>query len=385
MFVPIIVLIIAEGELGDVHSRLSAAQECDMLTTVNGEDLCIRYRFENSGRLLLVTLIQQFPEGFAMPSVRSTFLLWKDRDVRVTARMHTGGMFTIPAPYVIVSDLLGFSKRKIQFGEAREVTILASIARMRTELFKPKNYRMLPGNIVSRYAGSGYEFHSIRKYEEGQPLRHVNWKTSARLDELWMNEFVSERSGTTLIILDVRMIDMNEEITANFAGRATFAASSIAYSAAMERNSIGMLVLGERLFRVKADYGIRQFRRISHLLASTGVSRHSSPAQIDRAAEVYGHAYEQYVVISPLADDETVDSVASLSLNVRDVWTIVPLIFEKTSPDSGENVARELLRITQQNNAIRLSRVCRAVVWDRNESLESAIETAGKITTGRFR
>ena len=381
MFLSVIILIVMESDLRDAGGDFSSIQECDTGTTIVGEKLHLSYTFENAGRLLLVSLVQDFPEGFHNPAVRRTFLLHRTRSVSISITMDEGGMFSIPRPRVFISDLFRISARSIDFGEVREITVLSGVARMRTELFRPKNYRMLPGNIASRYAGSGYEFHSIRQYDEGQPLHHVNWKTSARLDELWVNDFVSERSGTMLIILDVKMIDSDEDLTKRYAGRAAFAASSMAYSAIMERNSVGMIVLGERPFRVKPDYGIRQFQRISHLLASIGISRHPSPAQIDKAAEVYGKAFAQHVVISPLADDETLDSVATLAMNFRDVWTIVPIIFERTSTRTGEDVARELLRLSQQNNAIRLSKVCRTITWDRSEALQSVIEIAGKAMT----
>ncbi len=384
MFVPVILLMIIEGDIENAETRLSAEQQCDNTEHLIGDEVNIRYTFKNSGRLLFATLVQDFPDAFHVSAIRHSFWLRGKRSINITIRLTEGGIFRIPPPRVLVSDMFRISVRTVEFGVERELTVLQSVGKIRTRLFRPLSYRMLPGNIVSRYAGSGFEFHSVVRYIEGQAVRHVNWKASARFDDLWVNEFISERSGTLLIILDGKMIDRDEEITGKFTSRASFAASSIAYSAVRERNAVGIIVVGEKVHRIKPDYGFRQFQRILQLLTSLGVSSRPSPVQIDRAAAAYGHSYAQFVVVSPLANEETLDSIASLALNYRDVWTIVPLIFGKASASTGVEIAGELLRLRQQNNAIRLSRVCRTLIWDQNADFQSTVESAANAAVRRM-
>ncbi|MGZ4846381.1 MAG: DUF58 domain-containing protein [Halobacteriota archaeon] len=44
----------------------------------------------------------------------------------------------------------------------------------------------------TRQAGAGYEVSHLRPFATGDPLKHVNWKASARLNQLMTKEFVAE-------------------------------------------------------------------------------------------------------------------------------------------------------------------------------------------------
>lgn len=73
-------------------------------------------------------------------------------------------------------------------------------------------------------------FHALREYQRGDDLRHVHWRTSARMDRLMVRHFVDTRYTQELILLDTRAESYLEnsfedavEITASI-GRASEAA-----------------------------------------------------------------------------------------------------------------------------------------------------------------
>lgn len=60
------------------------------------------------------------------------------------------------------------------------------------------------GRFSSRQAGSGIEFHSTRPYQDGDPLRRVDWNHVARTGELTTIEFREERTITVIVVVDAR-------------------------------------------------------------------------------------------------------------------------------------------------------------------------------------
>ena len=67
--------------------------------------------------------------------------------------------------------------------------------------------RLLSGTLVGDYSsarkGSGLEFDQIRDYQEGDDVRFIDWKATARQDKLLIREYIEERSRSLIIVVDV--------------------------------------------------------------------------------------------------------------------------------------------------------------------------------------
>ena len=66
--------------------------------------------------------------------------------------------------------------------------------------------RRLDGRLQGDYRtprrGSGLDFHGLRPYVEGDDARHIDWNSTARLDEPQIREFNEDRELTTWLVLD---------------------------------------------------------------------------------------------------------------------------------------------------------------------------------------
>ncbi len=67
--------------------------------------------------------------------------------------------------------------------------------------------RLLSGSLVgdsrSALKGTGFEFDQIREYQQGDDVRFIDWKASARMDKLLIKQYVEERSRTIFLAVDV--------------------------------------------------------------------------------------------------------------------------------------------------------------------------------------
>ena len=67
--------------------------------------------------------------------------------------------------------------------------------RLVTELFS--------GNYRSSFQGSGIEVEDIRKYEEGDNVRDIDWTATAKLGEPYIKKYRETRELSTFVIVDV--------------------------------------------------------------------------------------------------------------------------------------------------------------------------------------
>ncbi len=67
--------------------------------------------------------------------------------------------------------------------------------------------RLLRGSLVgqssSAVKGSGFEFDQIREYQQGDDVRFIDWKSSARMDKLMIRQYIEERSRSIVLAVDI--------------------------------------------------------------------------------------------------------------------------------------------------------------------------------------
>lgn len=59
------------------------------------------------------------------------------------------------------------------------------------------------GFFCTRSHGSGYDFDQLREYQQGDDVRFIDWKSSARTNSTLIREYKDEKSRFVYIILDV--------------------------------------------------------------------------------------------------------------------------------------------------------------------------------------
>lgn len=68
----------------------------------------------------------------------------------------------------------------------------------------PGHDRVAPETAQAR-SRSGIEFHGVREYREGDSLRRVHWRSTARRGQLIVREFEDDATGRVTLLLDTRI------------------------------------------------------------------------------------------------------------------------------------------------------------------------------------
>jgi uncharacterized protein (DUF58 family) len=130
-------------------------------------------------------------------------------------------------------------------------------------LVRPLGTQAAVGDQVARTKGEGIELAELRSFSEGDDLRRVNWRASARTGELVVNELHPERNTAVVILLDT----FAELGTGrNPLDECVRAASALAERYLARRDRVGLLPLGGTMRWLRPASGAVQRQRIVETL-----------------------------------------------------------------------------------------------------------------------
>jgi uncharacterized protein (DUF58 family) len=271
------------------------------------------------------------------------------RPDRVELRYHWWAprpcLVTIPPPVVHWQDALGLAGRPVAVAAdplhvERFPPELARVGRAKLRRTTPQ-----PGEVQSSRRGDSGEFFAVRETAPSDTSRQINWRASARAGHLLTNDYLLERTGDLLILLDLRPSPLGPERDAAVTAVARAAALGIAAGFLSEKSRVGVGLYSEFLESVPLSSGRAHRYRIARLLESARPSQESGPPE--RIAVAVRRRFPPGVttlLISPLADLD--DALVMLrSLRQRGYAPIVlspsPLALEP--PRTGRPTEDELL------------------------------------------
>jgi uncharacterized protein (DUF58 family) len=115
----------------------------------------------------------------------------------------------------------GFLRKLREVPTRQEILVLPNV--QPTEEF----YEILPllsGEVESFYKGRGHDLYSIRDYQEGDTARHVDWKASAKAQQIKVREFTREDERRLVLIFDNQMPKADDALLAKFEKGVSFCA-----------------------------------------------------------------------------------------------------------------------------------------------------------------
>ncbi len=198
-------------------------------------------------------------------------------------------------------------------------------------LLAPWHVRRLTGAHRSRTAARGIEYADIRAFGPGDSPRDINWRASARANELLISQRHPDRS-THLILLIDSFADANLDFPA-ILGESIEAAMALAESHLSASDRVGLIDLGGVIRWVTPGSGRHHLQRLVDALLATRLYHSEADRTITTvpAPALPGRSF--VLALSPLLDPRFVDSLDALRGAGHDVALVefVPAI-DDTSP-----------------------------------------------------
>jgi uncharacterized protein (DUF58 family) len=105
---------------------------------------------------------------------------------------------------VFVNTRIGFVRRKINIPAQEMVPVYPSFIQMRKfEMYAISNRLTDVGIKKIRRVGHTMEFDQIKEYVRGDDVRSINWKATARTNDLMVNQYQDERSQNVINVIDM--------------------------------------------------------------------------------------------------------------------------------------------------------------------------------------
>ena len=114
-------------------------------------------------------------------------------------------------------------------------------------LFATENRLSQIGVLHRRRRGEGLEFHQLRDYREGDAMRQIDWKATARRGRLIAREYEDERDQHVVFLIDCGRRMMARDGTLSHFDQALNAVLLLAYVALRQGDAAGLMTFaGER-------------------------------------------------------------------------------------------------------------------------------------------
>lgn len=186
--------------------QLLASRRVDPRLSLGDDNLVSIRIINNSSRAVDLELVDELPVQFQERDFGESFQLteYSDRQVRYMLHPTERGVYVFGKLLFFVGTRVGLVQRRLAFGDlSEEVSVYPSIIQMKQQLLRVRQLLRREGSDAKqrRFARS-YEFDQIKNYVAGDDYRLLNWKATARSNELMLNTFVEERSQQIVALID---------------------------------------------------------------------------------------------------------------------------------------------------------------------------------------
>lgn len=201
----------------------------------NGDENEIRLYLENFYPFTAsITIIDEIPHQFQVRDINFKVQLeaGRSKTFRYTLRPVKRGEYHFGSLNVFVTSPVGFFSRRFVFSSDKVVPVYPSFVQMRKfELLAISNNLTDAGVKRIRKIGQNTEFELIKDYIAGDDFRVINWKASARKNQLMVNQYQDERSQQMYCVIDkgrVMQMPFNGLSLLDYAINASLVISNIA-------------------------------------------------------------------------------------------------------------------------------------------------------------
>jgi uncharacterized protein (DUF58 family) len=125
------------------------------------------------------------------------YRLWAGYALQAVPR----GRYAFDATELVIEDPFGLQRVTVPVGEAGALVVYPRLVDLE-RLFSETGARSHEGRRMLLRRPSGFDFHGVREYEEGESLRRVHWRSTARRGQLMVKELEDAPRDETAVLLD---------------------------------------------------------------------------------------------------------------------------------------------------------------------------------------
>ncbi len=345
---------------------------------VEGDEIPLRITISAATPIDRMDVYLRLPQGVdpaeGDPAVALRLKAGEHRELELTLAARRWGAHSLGPLYVRTRDPLGLLVAEGMLPRSPVLRVYPKQDTLR-RILQPRDTQVFAGNEVARRKGDGIEFADVRPWATGDALKRVNWRASARRNELWVNESHPERNTDVILFVDsfAEARDGGGG-TLDLAVRAT---AALADAYVTRRDRVGLISFGGILRWLVPGMGTVQLYRIIDALLDTEVVLSYYRSQIDVIPRRTLPPNALVIALSPLLDKRSVGALLDLRARGHDlaVVDVSPVPFTQR-PESGlDQLAYDIWTLRRDALRHRLQRAGVAVAeWRDGEPMQAVLE-----------
>ena len=374
-------LVLFAGLLAAREPELRAALELDRERAVEGEIVTITVDLHARTPVERLELHVPLPDNLELVEGATPLTLRlasdEERTIELQARCKRWGAHLVGELFIRVHDRLDLFGYEGILDRRQPLKIYPRAEELRS-LVTPLDTQVFTGNQVARTKGEGIEFADLRRYAYGDSLRRINWRASARRQELWVNEMHPERNTDVIVFLDTFVEAREEDESTLDVG--VRAAATLADRYLKRKDRVGLISFGGYLNWLLPGSGLVQLYRIIDSLLDTEIILSYAWKGVDVIPARTLPPKALIFAVTPLLDERAVTTLLDLRARGFDlaVLEVSPVAFASAAAGEGEELAYRLWRLKRDALRARYQRFGVPVVeWHEGEPLEGALAEVG--------
>lgn len=155
---------------------------------------------------IALSVVDEIPHQFQKRDVnfKLTIAPGETKIIKYSLRPVKRGVYEFGYVNVYVSSPVGLVSRRLRYDGEKEVAVYPSFIQMRKyEFLAISNKLTMYGVKKIRRLGNNTEFEKIKEYVQGDDIRTINWKATAKKNSLMVNQYIDERAQPVYNIIDM--------------------------------------------------------------------------------------------------------------------------------------------------------------------------------------
>jgi uncharacterized protein (DUF58 family) len=381
-------LVVAVGLIFADDPGLRAVVRLDRERVLEGDEVELTLELEAERGLPRLDVLIQLPEGLLVEqgknpvSIRLEARQTRTLTLRVRARRWGG--YVLGDVLLRGQDSLGLFRFDLALPRDRQLRVFPREEHLR-HMLRPHDTQPYAGDEVARRRGDGIEFADIRPFAFGDQVTRVNWRTTARRGELWVNDRHPERNTDVVLFLDsFAEARRGEASTLDLALRA---AATLARGYIAKRDRVGLIGFGGSLRWLQPGTGEAQLYRICEALLDTRILLNYAWRDIAVVPARVLPPQALVIALSPLLDERSINALHDLRARGYDLAVVEasPVPYMDPGRTAAERLAFRLWLLRRDALRQRLRQSGVAVVeWQEGMPLAVGLEEAGAFRRHAF-
>jgi uncharacterized protein (DUF58 family) len=199
-------------------------------------------------RALVLEAFDDYPQGWRMEGMPHATRIEPGRFVAVRYRLcpDKRGDAVFGAAHISVASPFGLWQRTYRMGREDTVKVFPDFSRLLGYALNATDRRApVSGAIRKRRRGEGTDFRQLREYRQGDSMRAIDWKATARQLKPISREYQEERDQQVVFLLDTGRRMLAKDGAATHFDHALDAVLTLSFVAQKQGDAVGLMTFGQ--------------------------------------------------------------------------------------------------------------------------------------------